>query len=231
MKKIIIAIIFLVVASLIVYFVFPEFSSKISQVVDLIPDEPRVIENEQLVIPQTEKITQTDSVIVQKGTVEIPFAPKTEAEKVVVPKAILTVKGSYNLAKTEAEKWASDAVPVFIKSIGAITLEGKSSQWQLAFSSASAKATADKSKTTQKGYEIIIQGDQIVSQKEIDSTIISGKMPIKWKDSGEVIASLAQHPYFGDATVSSIKFYYNLDNKNWRYAFATSKGTTSALAE
>ena len=73
----------------------------------------------------------------------------------MVSKAVLTVKGSYNL-EARSGKWSSDAKLVFVKSLGAITLEGKSSQWQIVFMS--------KTKTG-KGYEIIVQEDQVVSQK------------------------------------------------------------------
>ncbi len=223
-KKIIIAIIIVLAITLTaIYFIFPNFFSKMSRVVNLSQEKPKVIE-ENLIIPQTQKITPQEGRIVEKGAVEVLFAPKTESEKVIVPKAILTVKGSYNLAVLEAQKWSADAIPVFVKSLGAITLDGKSSQWQLAFSSKL------KSKL-KKGYEIIIQADQIVSKKEIDSTASGASLPAKWKDSGEVIDSLRQHPYFSDASVSSINFYYNLDDKKWGYAFATSKGTTSALVE
>lgn len=222
-KKNIIAIIIILIVIFILaatYFIFPDFFKKISRKANFW-EKPKVIE-ENLVIPQTQKITPQEGRIVEKGLVEVPFVPKTEGEKVIVPKAVLTVKGSYDLANSEAKKWSADAVLVFVKSLGAITLEGKSSQWQLAFSS--------KIKP-RKDYEIIIQANQIVSKKEIDSRAIGASLPLKWKDSGEVMETLRQHPYFSDASVSSISFYYNLDDKKWEYAFATSKGTTSALAE
>lgn len=222
-KPIIILAIFIliIVGVAVLYFVFPELGSKISRVVDLRPDKPKVIE-ENLVIPQTKEIAPAAGRIVEQGGVAVPLVPKTEAEKVIISKAVLTVKGSYELAKTEAEKWTKDAKPALIKSLGAITLEGKSSQWQLVFSSAIKK---------KKGYEIIIQGDQIVSQKEIDSTIMGADFPKNLKDSGEAIISLQQLPQFSEATVSAINLYYNTDGKVWRYALSTSRGTTSMAAE
>lgn len=188
--------------------------------------QPKVIE-ETLVIPETEKITGTEGRTIEEGNVDVPLVPKDEGEKVIVSKAVLTVKGAYNLALVEAQKWSADARLVLIKSLGAVTLDGKSSQWQLAFSSASAKATADKSKTTQKGYEVIIQADQIVSKKEIDSTVVGADVPKNWYDSDGAIKSLQDLPQFFDATLSSINFYYNTDSKSWEYALATSKGATS----
>ena len=55
-KSIIILTVFIliVVGAAVLYFVFPEFSSKISRVVDLRPDKPKVVE-EKLVIPDTQK--------------------------------------------------------------------------------------------------------------------------------------------------------------------------------
>lgn len=219
-KKIIILIVFiLIVVGLVAAFmIFPEFGSKISRVVDLKPDKPIVIENEQLVIPNTQKITGGEGSVVGQGGVAVLLVPKSENEKVIVPKAILTVKDSYDLAKLEAEKWANDAVPVFIKSLGAVTLEGKSSEWQLAFSSAIKKG---------KGYEIIIQADQIVSKKEINSTATGANLPKNWIDSGEAVKKLQAMPQYGTVSISTINFFYNADAKEWRYGFSTSVGATS----
>lgn len=183
--------------------------------------KPRVVE-ENLVIPQTEKIIGNEGRTINEGDVKVPLVPKSEGEKVVVSKAVLTVKGAYNLAAVEIKNWSPDAKLVFIKSLGAVTLEGKSSQWQLAFSSVAKKA---------KGYEIVIQADQIVSKKEIDSTAVGADVPVSLNDSDIAVKILAEMPQFSDATISTINLYYNVDGKIWRYALSTSKGTTSVLAE
>ena len=223
-KPIIILSIFilLVVGVAVAYFIFPEFGSKISRVVDLTPDKPKVIENENLVIPDTQKITGSDGRVVEKGNVETPLVPKNEGEKIIVARAVLTVKGSYDKALGEAKNWADDAKLVFVKSLGAVTLEGKSSQWQIVF------AAKSKSK---KAYEIIIQADQIVSKKEIDSTSSGVDVPDSINDSGVAIAELQSLPQFSSVTISSIQLYYNLDAKAWFYSFATSVGTTSGPAQ
>src|SRR3989338_9169332 len=104
----------------------------------------RVIE-EKLVIPDTKSITGSEGRVVDQGVVSIALVPKDDSEKVIVPGAVLSVKGSYDLARPEAVKWSSDAQLVFVKSLGAVTLEGKSSQWQIAFSSKIKKG---------KGYEV-----------------------------------------------------------------------------
>src|SRR3989338_6961807 len=94
---------------------------------------------------------------------------------IISPDKFSTLKNLSRTIGLEKQRWSSDAKLVFIKSLGAITLEGKSSQWQLAFSS--------KTKV-KKGYEIIIQADQIVSKKEIDSTAVGADLSKNWKDSG-----------------------------------------------
>lgn len=182
---------------------------------------PRVIE-ENLVIPETQKITGGEGKTINGGAVEVALVPKNDAEKVVVTKAVLTVKGSYNLVVPEAQKWASDAKLVFVKSLGAINLEGKSSQWQIVFVS--------KTKIG-KGYEIIIQTDQIVSKKEIPSKATGADLPKSWYDSDGAIKSLQTLPQFSDATVSSITFSFDLDSKKWIYALSTSKGATAMTVE
>jgi hypothetical protein len=183
--------------------------------------QPTVVQ-ENLVIPDTQKITGNEGRAVEKGSVSVSLVPKDESQQVIVAKAVLTVKGSYALAAPEAQKWSSDAKLVFVKSLGAITLEGKSSQWQVVF--------AAKSKT-KKAYETIIQSDQIVSKKEISSTSFGADVPASIKDSGDAIKDLQSLPQFSNATVSSIHLYYNLDAKAWFYSFATSLGTTSGPAQ
>lgn len=180
----------------------------------------RVIEDEPI-IPQTEQVSPVDGRIIEKGKYDIPLVPKSEEEEVVVVKAKLTVKGSYDLAGDKAKEWSEDAKLVFIKSLGAVDLEGKSSGWQVVFGS----------KAKKMGYEIIIQADKIFSQKEIKSDSYGYDLPENWYDSGSAIASLQELPQFSDATVSSITFYYNIDGKNWGYALATSRGTTSMPVE
>lgn len=184
-------------------------------------EQPKVIE-ETLVIPETEKITGTEGRFGGEGNFQTPLIPKDEGEKVIVAKAVLTLKGSYDLVVPEAKKWSQDAVPALVKSLGAVTLDGKSSQWQLVFS-----ATSKNS----KGYEIIVRADQIVSKKEIDSTAVGAGFPSNLKDSGEAIKVLQELPQYSNATLSAISLYYNTDGKVWRYTLSTSKGSISTSAQ
>lgn len=221
---ILVVIIVIALGAVGLYIIYPnafKFITSTTKNINIEKKQPKVIE-ETLVIPQTEKITGTEGKTIEKGSVDVPLVPKNEGEKVIVSKAVLTLKGSYNLALIEAKNWSSDEKLVFIKSLGAITLEGKSSQWQLAFSSASKKG---------KGYEIIIQADKIVSKKEIDSVAVGADVPENLSDSNVAIKTLAEMPQFSNTTISTINLYYNTDGKIWRYALSTSKGTTSVLAE
>lgn len=219
--KIIIGIISLAVLIVgLMYLLKPGLLNVIVNPMGLDAERPQVVE-EKLVIPQTEKITSSETRAVPEGTVSVKLVPQNDGEKVVVEKAVLTVKGSYELAKMEAEKWSSDARLALVKSLGAVTLEGKSSQWQAIFSSSSKKG---------KGYEVIIQADQIVSKKEISSNIVGADVPSGLKDSQAAVYSLQLLPQFSDATISSINLYYNTDGKVWRYTLATSRGGTSMSA-
>jgi len=223
-KPIIIVSIFilLVVGLAVAYFVFPEFGKKISRVVDLTPEKPRVIDNEQLVIPDTKEVKSSDRFNLAEGNVQTPLVPKNEGEKVIVSKAVFTVKGAYDFSKTEASQWSNDAKLAYIKSFGAVTLEGKSSQWQLVFTSLTKKG---------KGYEIIVQADQIVSKKEIDSNAIGADVPENFKDSDRAITVLQELPQYSDATLSVISLYFNTDIKAWRYNLVTSKGVITVPAK
>ena len=219
-KKIVIVgavLLILAVGALAVWFFMPEIIEKTK--IDL---QGGKIINEQLVVPETKEFTAIEGTTVHQSPIQVPLNPENNAEKIIVPKAVLTVKGSYALAAPEALLWSPDSKPVFIKSFGAVTLDGKSSQWQLAFSS--------KVKP-KKGYEIIVQENLIVSKKEIDSEAIGADFPKDWFDSDGAVKSLQAMPQFYDATISAINFFYNRDAKRWRYGIATSIGSTSIAVE
>jgi hypothetical protein len=106
----------------------------------------------------------------------------------------------------------------FIKSLGTVTLEGKSSQWQAVFFIP---------KGSSKSYEIIIQEDKIVSAKAVSGNAVGEELPGTWFDSGEALKRLAEMPQFEDCTIYAIGFAYDTDGKKWRYAVATNLGITS----
>lgn len=173
--------------------------------------------SENLTLPHTVSVGAAEGRMVSAGAVAVPLAPANDGERVIVPNAVLTVKGVYALAQPEARKWSADAKLVFIKSLGAITLEGKSSQWQAVFDSEIRK----------KGYEIIARGGDIVSQKKIDSTAVGADLPKNWNDSDTAVKSLQELPQYGNASISAINFFYNTDAREWRYGFSTSIGSAS----
>ncbi len=176
----------------------------------------RVI-TENLTLPNTTSVSAAEGSMVMPGAVAVPLVPENESEKVIVPNAVLTVKGTLAVAEPEAKKWASDARLVFVKSLGAVTLEGKSSQWQAIYDS----------RVKKKGYEIIVRGGGVISRKEIESSARGGALPETWQDSDYPIRVLQNLPQFADATVSSITLSYNADGDLWRYNLFTSRGPTS----
>lgn len=179
-------------------------------------ESPTVI-TENIVIPDTTTTRTSDARVASPDKYAVPLVPMTKGDEVVVPNAVLTLRESYNLAEIEGKKWASDAKLVYIKSLGAVTLEGKSSTWQVVMGS----------RTKKMGYEVIIQGSAVLSQKEVGSKEYGGTIPDAWKDLAVVIKELQSHPVYQNATVSEVNFYYNIDNKKWYYAIATSKGMSS----
>ncbi|HBB56993.1 TPA: hypothetical protein DEW47_03960 [Patescibacteria group bacterium] len=203
-----------------VYFLRDDKSDNLSFMADK-KEKPKVID-EDLVIPDTQKVTLTEGRFGGEGNVQTPLVPKNDGEKIIVTKAILTVKGSYDLAMPAAQEWSSDAKVAMVKSLGAVTLDGKSSQWQLVFSSVLKNG---------KGYEVIIQADQIVSKKEIDLSAVGVDLPINFRDSNEAIIGLQELPQYSDATISALTLYYNTDLKAWRYTLTTSRGVTSTKAQ
>lgn len=175
-----------------------------------------IIEN--LIIPDTQKIIGVDGRFTSPGVARVKLNPKNEAEMVIVPNAILTVKGVYDKVLPEALIWQKDINLSFIKSLGSVNLEGKSSQWQVIFVSA------------QKGYEIIVQGNKIVSKKEIEATVIvGGETPKNFseRDSNWAIGQITPIPQFSEASISAINFFYNSDAKAWDYGIANSFGNSA----
>ena len=172
---------------------------------------------ETLTIPNTKVVDEAVGRTPSTDHYAVLLVPVTEGDKVVVPGAVFTLKKSFDVAQPVAIAWAKDAKLVFLTSQGAVTLTGESSMWQVVFGSLSEK----------KGYEVIVEGDKVVSEKEIFSTEYGYDLPINWYDADEAIKSIQSLPQFAEATISSINFYYNKDSKRWGYALGTSKGTIS----
>lgn len=182
--------------------------------------EPTVV-TEKLKIPVTKKITATSGRAVESNSenIQTPLVPHGAGETVVVPLATYTAKGVYEISLKEAVAWSSDVKLSFIKSLGAVTVDGKSSQWQAVFASA---------KTPKQSYEVVVQGDAIVSKKAVESAAVGGTdLPKDWYDSDAAFKRLAEMPQFANALVSAISLFYNPDAKAWRYAIVTNLGTTS----
>lgn len=147
----------------------------------------------------------------------IPLVPKNDTERVAIPSAIWTIKDGYKHIEPKVLSWSSDAKLVYARSYGAISVDGKSSAWQYVFGSENKKS----------GKEIVIEGEEIVSLKDIPATSFGFTLPSNWYDSSDAIISLQQLPQFSSATLSALVFYSNEDAKQWEYALVTSRGTIS----
>lgn len=173
--------------------------------------------NDVVKIPETISINSNEGEIVPRGDYEIKIKPQTESEQVLITKAKFTLKEAYNKALPEVTKWSADQKLVFIKSNGALGLDGRSSSWQLVYNSPSLR----------RDYEIVIIEDQIVSQKELTSNVSGAEPPTNWYDSYEAIASLVTLPQFSDGTISALSFYYSNTDNSWAYGLANGDKTTS----
>lgn len=171
---------------------------------------------ETLRIPETERIDGHAGRTVTPGAYDAPLDAKS-GEGIVSSRAVHTLKGSYAVANVRSLAWADDAALISIQSLGAVTEEGKSGEWQLFFGSASRGA----------GFEVIVFGDRVASEKEVASVLEGYPVPVEWYDSGDALASLRDMPQFSDATVSSLHFFHNEDGERWGYALSTSEGTVS----
>ena len=170
---------------------------------------------DQVKVPDTSKVSANSGEDIPKGEYNVKLQPKSEQDIVVITNAKLTLKDSYNLAVVNVANWASDQKLVFIKSNGAIGLDGKASSWQLVFNSAKKK----------KNYEVIIVEDKIFSEKEISSNAKGYDLPNNWYDDYDAIATFRNLPQFSEDTMSSISFYYDMSAKSWAYGLATDNNT------
>jgi hypothetical protein len=168
-------------------------------------------------IPTTTQIMVNEGENVVRGEYNIKLQPQSEIDKVLIVKAKLTLKEAYNTVQEVAKSWSDDAKLISIKSNGALGLDGKSSSWQLIFGSYQ----------KEKAYEIIIEADKIIAQKEIVSDVYGYELPLNWYDSNEAISSFSNLPQFGLDTISSISFYYSFANDSWAYGLANGEKTTS----
>lgn len=179
-------------------------------------EKPVVVE-ERLALPNTKEVTPALSRGVNTQAYNTPLVPRSNGERVIVPGATLTLKESYTKSFPLAYLWAPDAKLVLIKSLGAVTLDGTSSQWQIIYGSLLKK----------KGYEVVMQGDAVVSKKEVISSNSGYDLPRNWYEAKDAIVSLQTLPQFSDATISGINFFYNADSGVWGYGIATSRGSTA----
>lgn len=180
----------------------------------------KVVED-KIIIPDTVTAAPSDAKIKNDSGYEVPLAPKSNEEKIIISQETISLGGSVDLALLEAKKWSEDAKLSFVKSLGTVTLTGESASWQTIFHSASKK----------KSYEIIVSFGNIASQKEIESNLAGGDLPKNLKDLKEIIKNLGEHPLYQGATMSGATLYFNPDNKKWYYSLSTSKGVSSVDAQ
>ena len=205
------------------YIFKPSLLNMFTQKIGIDVERPMVID-EKPVLPDTMEIKSSDRFTVIEGNTQTPLVPKSDGERVVVTKAVFTVKGAFDFSKTEASQWSENAKLAYVKSLGAITLDGKSSEWQVIY------VSSDKDKKG-KGYEVVIFGDQVLSKKEIDTSFIGADVIDDIKDSDMAIVVLQELPQYSSATLSAINFYYNNDVKSWRYNLVTSSGAVTVPAK
>lgn len=179
---------------------------------------PLIIE-ETIKIPTESSRTNIDGLFPNKEAYKVPFVSQNSGEQVVVSGAILTPRTAYLIALPVAQSWSPDVKLIFIKSLGTVMADGKSLGWQIVFGS----------KTKKLGYEVVIDREMVVVQKEIPSKIFGADVPTNFteRDAEWAIGRLAENPQFINATMTGLNFVYNPDAKAWDYVIAHSFGGSS----
>lgn len=178
----------------------------------------RVVD-EVIKIPTGSFRTNTSGWFPGKEAYKVPLNPQNNSERVVVTGAVLTPYGAYTLALPAAQGWAPDAKLIFMKSLGTVMVDGKSLGWQVVFGS----------KTKKGGYELVVERDALITQKEISSSVFGADVPGNFieRDAVWAIQRLAENPQFSSATMTGLNLVYNADAKAWDYVIAHSFGGSS----
>ncbi len=179
------------------------------------PKRERMIQ-EEVVLPQTSEVTPTEGQYFAREGVAVPLVPPAD-EEIVLSRPSQTIKAAYDLAEPAALRWAPDAKLHFIRSLSTVTPAGACSTWQVIFAS----------QKRERGYEVLIEGGEVRSVKEIASVARGAHLPSAWYDSDEAVRSIANLPQFASSTLSGLTFFYNADAGEWRYGIATTFGNTS----
>lgn len=202
------------------YLFKPSILNIFTQPIGIDVERPMVV-NEKPIPSDTTDIKSSDRFNIVEGNTQTPLVPKSDGDRVIVSKATFTVIGAFDFSEAEANQWSAKAKLAYVKSLGAVTLDGKSSEWQVIYVSSDKK---------NKGYEVIIFGDQILSKKEIESNFAGADVADTVRDSDKAIVVLQELPQYSNATLSAINFYYNSDVKGWRYNIVTSSGAVTLPA-
>lgn len=178
----------------------------------------RVVD-EVIKLPTGSLRTSTDGWFPGKEAYKVPLNPQNSGERVVVTGAVLTPYGAYALALPAAQGWAPDAKLIFMKSLGTVMIDGKSLGWQVVFGS----------KTKKGGYELVVERDAVITQKEIPSSVFGADVPDNFieRDAAWAVQRLAENPQFSSATMTGLNLVYNTDAKAWDYVIAHSFGGSS----
>lgn len=200
------------------YFFKPSLLNIFTQQIGIDVERPMVV-TETVKIPDTKVFTGGEGWYPNKDAYQVPLAPKSDGEQVVVTGAVLAVRGVYLLTLPIAQNWASDAKLVMINSLSTVALDGKSQGWQVIFGSQKNK----------KGYEIIVERETAVSKKEIPVSVYGADIPKNFaeRDAAWAITLLAGNPQFQSASMTGLNFVYSTDAQAWDYIIASSLGGTA----
>lgn len=171
-------------------------------------------------IPHLTAIRGDEALYLAHSPNPIPIVP-AKAQGITVEGAEQTIRGAYDIAVPKAKQWSADAKLIFIKSLGSIGPDGKSSHWEFTFGS----------KEKKKGFFAIVRGSVVVSEGEANTEKYGYDLPKNWYDSPDAIASLFGLPQFASSMITAMSFHYNQDDKKWNYAIGTSRGNVSMVVK
>lgn len=121
-------------------------------------------------------------------------------------------RSAYEIALAGASTWHPDAALLKM-----VLADAASNTWKFTFVSAKNKG---------KGFEVVVDGQNIVRANEVAISGGGTALPMNVVSPDQAIATARTVPGYGTATITSVEMVYNATAHQWYWGIKTASGTT-----
>lgn len=165
------------------------------------------------------------AILAATGVFKLSRGPKPkqpEEQAAVRTEFTQPARSAYDMGLERARTWQDDAVLARIISSEGTAEEVATGTWKAIFVSG---------KTKGKGYEVEVQGGNVVKEQEIDYAAPGGaELPSDIISTDQAVQIVKGMKGFEDAKVFGVEAVYGSDEKVWYWGVKTDKGTVSVEA-